>query len=86
MDIFVTSISSCIILHMVKLFHIKIKKISFCHNSSVKVNNSHPPLPPPSSFPPKRHIDVKCGNLNMDVAPVITSVIFFSYTGCILQF
>ena len=27
---------------MVKLFHIKIRKISFCHNSSIKFNNSHP--------------------------------------------
>ena len=24
---------------MINLFHIQIKKISFCHNSSVKVNN-----------------------------------------------
>ena len=47
---------------MVKLFHIKIRKISFCHNSSVKVNNPHPP-------PPKCHIDVKRGNLSMDVTP-----------------
>ena len=34
---------NCIILHMVKLFHIKIRKISFCHNSSVKINNPNPP-------------------------------------------
>ena len=62
MDIFVSSISrywySCIILHKIKLFHIKIRKISFCHNSSDKVNNPHPP---------KCHTDVKCGNLSMDV-------------------
>ena len=45
MYIFVTSILSisCIILHMVKLFHIKIRKISFGHNSSIKVNNPQPP-------------------------------------------
>ena len=34
---------SCIILHMVKLFHIKIRKIQFCHNSNVMVSNPHPP-------------------------------------------
>ena len=46
---------------MVKLFHIKIRKISFCHNSSVKVNNPHPP---------NIIIDVKRGNyLSMDVTP-----------------
>ena len=62
MYIFITSILSisCIILHMVKLFHIKIKKISFCHNSSAKISNSHPP---------KRHIDFKRGNVSMDVPP-----------------
>ena len=45
MYIFVTSILSisCIILYMVKLFHIKIRKISFCHNSSIKISNPHPP-------------------------------------------
>ena len=38
MDSFVTSVSiSCVILP--KLFHIKIRKISFCHNASVKVNS-----------------------------------------------
>ena len=42
---------------MVKFFHIKIRKISFCHNSSIKVNNPHSP---------KRHIDIKRGNLSMD--------------------
>ena len=31
------------ILHMIKLLHIKIRKTSSCHNSSVKVNN--PPSP-----------------------------------------
>ena len=51
------------ILRMIKLFHIKIRK-TFCHNSSVKVKN---PLPPP-----KRHIDVKRGNLSMDVTPNLT--------------
>ena len=40
------------------------KVISFCHNSSIKVNK--PPLPLP---PPKHHIDVKHGNLSMDVTP-----------------
>ena len=46
MYIFVTSILSisCIILHMVKLFHIKIRKISFRHNYNVKISN--PPCPP----------------------------------------
>ena len=66
MDIFVTSVSKYQLhnhtyRHMVKSFHIKIKKISFCHNSSVKVNNPHPT--------PKRHVDVKRGNLSMDVTP-----------------
>ena len=43
MDSFVTSVSiSCIILHMVRIFHIKIRKISICHKASVKVNNPHP--------------------------------------------
>ena len=39
MDIFITLFLSisCRILNMVKLFHIKIRKTSFCHNSSVKV-------------------------------------------------
>ena len=55
------NIIGTIILHMVKLFHIKIGKISFYHNSNVKVNN----LPPP----PPCHIDVKLSNLNIDVAP-----------------
>ena len=32
-------------LHMIKLFHIKIRKTWFCHNSSAKVNN-----PPPISM------------------------------------
>ena len=65
MYIFVTSILSisCIILHMVKLFHIKIRKISFRHNYNVKISN--PPLPP------KRHIEVKRGNLTMDVTPTL---------------
>ena len=53
------NIIGTIILHMVKLFHIKIGKISFYHNSNVKVNN----LPSPC------HIDVKHSNLNIDVAP-----------------
>ena len=38
------NIIGTIILHMVKLFHIKIGKISFYHNSNVKVNNL-PPAP-----------------------------------------
>ena len=44
MYIFITSVLSisCIILHMVKLFHIKIRKISFCHNSNVKISNPTP--------------------------------------------
>ena len=33
---------SCIILHIVKLFHIKIRKLSFCHNCSIKVKNPPP--------------------------------------------
>ena len=50
MDNFVTSVSiSCIILHMVKMFHIKIRKTSFCHNARVKVNNPHP-TPCPANF------------------------------------
>ena len=48
MYIFITSILSisCIILHMVKLFHTKIRKISFSHNAIVKISNH--PLPPPN--------------------------------------
>ena len=43
MGSFVTSVSiSCIILHMAKMFNIKIRKISFYHNARVKVNNPHP--------------------------------------------
>ena len=53
---------------MGKLFHIKIRKKSFWHNSSVKISNSTPPLPP---RPRKRHIDVKRGNLSMDVTPTL---------------
>ena len=48
MYIFITCILriSCIILHMVKLFHTKIRKISFSHNAIVKISNH--PLPPPN--------------------------------------
>ena len=37
---------SYIILHLGKLFHIKMTKTSFCHKSIVKGNNSHSPKRP----------------------------------------
>ena len=62
MYIFITSILSisCIILHMVKVFHIKIKKNIILP----QFWRQDQQLPPP-----KRHIDFKRGNVSMDVPP-----------------
>ena len=66
MYIFITSILSinCIALHISGKVNFTLKSEKYHFATMLVPKDQQPP-------PPKHHIDIKCGNLSMDVTPKI---------------